>query len=347
MRKTILSSVIGTVLFFVVVFLAVAGSTLSRRSAVVTGLQGKITKLTSERDSLVARLEKAEQQILELQSATPDVGLAADSDASLVLSFSEAELPPNSGPQVTTNAHGKLSYFFPELFGADGAVIAHSAQFREVLGNTKISFRTSNGVRYFALDEVHPEAVRSLGYDPDLLKRRAAEEFRLAQIRGAQAQMRNQAAAEYSESQRAETLAALRDAAQASELMAEPAQRSPNYSPRVPSGHQKAMIVMPYGSGIVQGGGVGGVGGGGGGGWGMGISVDGVTVVERSGTVGSGNRGVVVRGGRNGRGPRGGGGVAAGGGFGGGGVGGGGSSGQKANSPIGNAVARGGAITVR
>ena len=264
MRKTVVSALAGAAIVGVLL-LAFAGSMLSRRSVVVSGLQSTVRELTAERDSLLARLGRMEQQLAELQTATPTSELFEPSDAPLaagpVLS-SEVGLPPDAGPVVTTNANGRLTYFFRDLYGADGAVIARDAEFRELLGKSKLSFRTSTGVRYLGLDEVHPAVVRSLGYDPDLLKEGAAKDLRLAQIRVAQAQeLRKKAAAAFAENQKttAERLraeAAMREA-EARERMAAAAERSANAVPRTQIIRQKPIIIMPYGSRIQSGGTVG------------------------------------------------------------------------------------------
>ena len=266
---------------------------LSRRSVVVTGLRSEVRELTAEREILLTRLGTIEQQLAELQPADPPAELLEASDAQLTVgpvASSEVELPPDASPVVTTNANGKLTYFFRDLHGIDGAVIARDAEFRELLGKTKLSFKTSTGVRYIGLDEVHPAVVRSIGYDPDLLKSGAAEDLRLAQIRAVQAQeLRKKLAAAFAENQKAAAArlnaeAAMRKAG-ARERMAAAAERSANTPPRTQIIRQKPIIIMPYGTRTQSGGTVEIQSSGGGG------NVRGNGSVSASGSVGGGNAG--------------------------------------------------------
>ena len=154
-------------------------------------------------------------------------------------------------PQITVDARGRKTYIFPELISVTGEIVGREAQFREMLGLTKLSFRTTDGIRYYSIDELHPEIPRVLGYDPAVLKRRAAEEMLLAQWRGAQAQLqqelRTQAALEHAEREKAaaerlKAEAAMRDA-QARERLANAAERAATNPPQRIT--QKVIVALP------------------------------------------------------------------------------------------------------
>jgi hypothetical protein len=136
--------------------------------------------------------------------------------------------PEDAEPEVTVGERGKKNYFFKQLYDPTGRVIAREAQFRELLGLSKLSFRTSEGTRYFGLDDLHPRVLSSLGFDAEVLKRRMAEERVQMQVRGAQAQLQQQlrtqaaqeaAAREAIAAERSKAEAALREA-QAKERLA-------------------------------------------------------------------------------------------------------------------------------
>jgi hypothetical protein len=165
--------------------------------------------------------------------------------------------PEKVRPQITTNAAGRRSYFFAELYGTNNQVVARDAHFRELLGYTKLAFRTLEGIRYYDLDDLHPEVIRSLGYDSAVLKRRLAEEFRHRQVLGAQAQfqadLRVKAAAELAEREKAaaektRAEAAIREA-EARERLAAAAERAATNPPRERIYHR--FLVLPHGGRII------------------------------------------------------------------------------------------------
>lgn len=250
MRKAILSSL-------VIGLLGLSAFALARWNTAYQKLERQTKSLTAERDQLAAKLTDAETLIADLKTAAfvtqpTEAPHAAPADQAPLVEAEAA--PPFRGPQITVDPNGKKSYFFPELQGADGKFIARSAQFRELLGYTKLSFRTSDGIRYFDLDDLHSEVVRALGYDAAILKRRLSDEARLRQALGAQAQLqqelRTKAALEQAEREKAaaeriKAEAALRDA-QARERLAEAAERNASNPPQPPRITQK-VIVVPYG----------------------------------------------------------------------------------------------------
>jgi hypothetical protein len=143
-------------------------------------------------------------------------------------------------PRITTNTTGKKSYFFSVLYGTNNQIVARDAQFRELLGYTKLAFRTSEGPRYYDIDDLHPEVTRSLGYDAMALKRALAEQFRQQQLRAAQAQFQADlrtkyatelAAREQAAAERTKAEAALREA-EAKERIAAAVERAATNPPR-------------------------------------------------------------------------------------------------------------------
>lgn len=256
MKRVILSSALGMVLFA----LLIAGAAAVRQYGANKELDRRITQLTSERDALQQRVQDTERQLAEVQNPP----LSAEELAPAELGPTDepdflpgVALPADFAPQVTTNAHGKTIFSFAELLSPEGEVIAREAQFRELLGYSKLSFRTSEGVRYFDLERVHPAIVESLGIDPVLLKQRAAEELRLAQIRGVQAQvqqaLRNKAAAEFAARQKeaAEQLRA-ENAAREAELRERQAQAAQQRATTQRIIRSKPILVLPYGAQIVH-----------------------------------------------------------------------------------------------
>jgi hypothetical protein len=248
MRKTIITSVIIGLLIFATIAVVQLNSAYKKSDR-------KVRALTAERDLLAAKLDLAERVVAELKAesakATNDVAAAGVADEPALV---EADAVVFRPPQVTVEPNGKKSYFFPELQGADGQVIARDAQFRELLGYTKLSFRTSQGIRYYDLKDVHPEVIRSLGYDAAILKRRLEEETRYRLALGTQAQLqqdlRNKAAIELAEREKAaaeriKAEAALREA-QARERLAEAAERNATNPPKPQRITQKVIIGVPY-----------------------------------------------------------------------------------------------------
>ena len=217
-------------------------------------LQAEVTALSEERDRLAAELktsQSAAEELLRELTSRPEFAAAAPA---VVASVDESEPFTPPAPEVTTDKNGRKTYFFPELYGTNGQVIARSAEFRELLGYTKLSFRTSEGIRYYDLDDVHPETVRALGYDASILKRRLADQLRHRQLLGAQAQLqqdlRVKAAQEFAEGERAaaermKAEAAMRDA-EARERLAQAAERAATNPPKPPRVIQKVIVVGPY-----------------------------------------------------------------------------------------------------
>ena len=217
-------------------------------------LHDELKALSEERDRLAAELKtskSAAEELLRELISRPEF-LDAPTAAVAAADASESFTPP--APEVATDKHGRKTYFFPELYGTNGQVIARSAGFRELLGYTKLSFRTSEGVRYYDLDDVHPETVRALGYDASILKRRLAEQLRHRELLGAQAQLqqdlRVKAAQEFAERERAaaermKAEAAMRDA-EARERLAEAAERAATNPPKPQRIIQKVIVVGPY-----------------------------------------------------------------------------------------------------
>ena len=255
MRKSILSSVLTLLLILILVLSGVA---IAKWSSAYRALQIEAKTLRAERDSLLAKTKAAEELAAHLvaQSATAP-SEAADAN----LQLSPIDSPSTNSlslwrvrPDISTNSAGKKAYFFGELYGADNQVIARDAQFEELLGFTKLAFRTSKGTRYYDLDDLHPEVIRSLGYDATVLKRRLAEEGRQRQLLAAQAQhqaeLRAKAATEFAEREKAtaeriKAEAALRDA-EARERLAEAAERAATNPPRTERITQKVVVVPPY-----------------------------------------------------------------------------------------------------
>ena len=249
MRKTI----IATLIVFVLIFSAIA---VVRSNSAYKKLDRKARALTAERDLLAAKLDSAERLVAELkaESLKPsnDVTAAPVADKPALV---EADTGPAfRPPKVTVDPNGKKNYFFPELQGANGQTIARDAQFRELLGYTKLSFRTSEGIRYYDLNDVHPEVIQSLGFDAAILKRRLEDENRYRLALGTQAQLqqdlRNKAAIELAEREKAtaeriKAEAALREA-QARERLAEAAERNATNPPKPQRIIQKVIIGVPY-----------------------------------------------------------------------------------------------------
>lgn len=243
-----------TLLWSVVVLLVVAGAATLGLAAWYRAfgqLQTEVKALRAERDQLAAELARS-QQIAEelLRQVTATI---ASSDAAEPHPMVESAFTPPP-PEVKTDENGRKTYFFPELYGTGGQVIARSAEFRELLGYTKLSFRTSEGIRYYDLDDVHPETIRALGYDASILKRRLADQLRQRQILGAQAQLQQElrvkaaqefAAREQAAAERMKAEAAVRDA-EARERLAEAAERAATNPPKPQRIIQKSIIVVPY-----------------------------------------------------------------------------------------------------
>ena len=255
MRKPILSSVLALLLLLTLVLSGIAAA---KWSSAYHALKTEAKTLRAERDILLTKVKAAEELTTHLvaQSAVPSSELPAPN-----LQLPAAQAAPTNSlnlwavrPDVTTDARGKKTYNFGELYGANNQVIARDAQFEELLGFTKLAFRTSKGTRYYDLDDLHPEVIRSLGYDATVLKRRLADEARHRQLLGAQAQLqadlRAKAATEFAErekaaSERLRAEAALRDA-QARERLAEAAERAAANPPKPERITQKVVIVSPY-----------------------------------------------------------------------------------------------------
>ena len=157
-------------------------------------------------------------------------------------------------PVVTISERGKKNYLFMELRDPEGKVIAREAQFRELLGLSKLSFRTSEGTRYFGLDDLHPRVLSSLGYDAAVLKRRMAEERAQQALRGAQARLHQElrvqaaqeaAAREAAAAERTRAEAALREA-EAKERLANVAEGIATNPPKPPQVNVRVVNVNRY-----------------------------------------------------------------------------------------------------
>lgn len=245
MRKPILSSVLALLL---VLILVLSGIALARWSAAYQNLKLEAQNLRAERDQLRARLNAAEQPAASPLASQGDVSQlqpAAPALSTNTLSLWKVR------PEIGTNSAGKKTYFFEQLYGANEQVIARDAQFEELLGFTKLAFRTRDGTRYYDLDDLHPEIVRSLGYDATVLKRRLADQVRQGQLLAAQAQfqqeLRNKAALELVEREKAaaerlKAEAALRDA-EARERLADAAERAATNPPKPQRIIQKVIVV--------------------------------------------------------------------------------------------------------
>jgi hypothetical protein len=234
MRKLLFSSLTSLALLFVLFGLAIVKKSSDRDE------QQQMKELRAESDLLAARVHAVERSLRQRDrrttNQTPVVEESRPVSSPMGHFFDRAAVPPT----VLTNSTGQKTYLFAELYGADGHIIAREAQFRELLGYTKLSFRTSEGIRYYDLDDVHPEVISSLGYDAGVLKRRLSEEIRQRQLLGArtqfQAELRLKAAAEHAEREKAaaeriKAEAALREA-QARERLADAAERAATNPPK-------------------------------------------------------------------------------------------------------------------
>jgi hypothetical protein len=206
--------------------------------------QSEVENLRAQRDFVIARFNPRQDRASNNATESPMHLTAAGEtkqipSANEILSMNLLNLS-KVRPSTATNVWGKKTYIFAELYGTNNQVIARDAQFRELLGYTKLAFRTSEGVRYYDLDDLHPEVIRSLGYDSAVLKRALAEEFRQRQLLAAQAQfqadLRVKAAAEFAERDRAaaertKAEAAVREA-EARERIAAAAERAATNPPR-------------------------------------------------------------------------------------------------------------------
>ena len=245
MRKSILSGVLTVLL---VLILVLSGLAFARWNRAFQAVKVEAKSLRAERDDLLFRLKAADARVAEAEARSASTTPTADAPREDTVALEAVR------PKVTTDSKGRKSYFFDELYGANNRVIGREAQFEELLGFTKLAFRTSEGTRYYDLDDLHPEVVRSLGYDAAVLKRRLAEDGRHRQILGAQAklqaELRTKAAQEFAErekaaAERAKAEAALRDA-EARERLAEAAERAAtNPPPRPQRITQKIIVRMP------------------------------------------------------------------------------------------------------
>jgi hypothetical protein len=233
MRASITITALASILAAGALFVAV------QRHYEVKIVRAQAKTWAQERQILLKELgerEDALRQARELSAATanpvPVTSPVVDSGPEV------AELEP----EVTVGERGKKSYFFPKLHDPQGRVIAREAQFRELLGLSKLSFRTSEGTRYFGLDDLHPVVLSSLGFNADVLKRRMAEELAQMQLLGAQARLRQElatqaaqqaAARETAAAERSRAEAALREA-QAKERLASVAEGIAANPPRPP-----------------------------------------------------------------------------------------------------------------
>jgi hypothetical protein len=243
------SSIVGVVLVMMLVLSAVATKWISGNRT----KQIEIDTVRAQRDLVVGRFRSREDRRLALSVDTampPNTVAISQPDETTNMNALDIS---KVRPSITTNMAGRKTYFFAELYGTNNQVIARDAQFRELLGFTKLAFRTSEGVRYYDLDDLHPEVVRSVGYDAAVLKRALAEEFRQRQLLGAQAQLqadlRVKAAAEAAERAKAEAErtkaeAAIRDA-EARERLAAAAERAATNPPRERI-TRKYLFVSPY-----------------------------------------------------------------------------------------------------
>ncbi len=251
MQKPIVSSVLALLL---VLLLVLSGVAAGKWASAYQQLKVEAQNLRLERDTLLAKVKAAESLPYPAAESGPN----------------SAELPTPTTetnsldliavrPRITTDARGRKTYVFTELYSANNGVIARDAKFEELLGFTKLAFRTPEGVRYYDIDDLHPEVVRSLGYDAAVLKRRLAEEARQRQILGAQAQLQAELRAktafevaerEKATAERLKAEAALRDA-EARERLAEAAERAATNPPKPQRITQKVIVTVPYDSKII------------------------------------------------------------------------------------------------
>jgi hypothetical protein len=222
---------------------AIVGSFAVGTSAYLS-LRREASNLRAERRLLVARLDATESMIDQTTvnaSITNRVAELAESTPNLT----------DTRAVVMTNSVGRKTYVFAKLYGADNQVIAREAQFREILGFTKLAFNTSEGPRLYDVDDLHAEVIRSLGYDAGVLKRTLSEAVRrrelLAQQQQFQAELRHKAAMEAVErekaaSERTKAEAALREA-KARERLADAAERAAVNPPRQQAIHK--FVIVP------------------------------------------------------------------------------------------------------
>ncbi len=206
-------------------------------------LRGEAASLRAERRLLMARLNAAESMIDQ-----PPVNDVATNQV-LEPSAPSPQLEAIR-PVVMTNSAGRKTYFFAVLYGSENQAIARDAQFREILGFTKMAFHTSEGPRLYDVDDLHPEVIRSLGYDAGVLKRTFVEAFQRRELLAAQAQLQAElrlkgameaAEREKASAERIKAEAALREA-KARERLADVAERAAANPPR-PQTIQKFVIV--------------------------------------------------------------------------------------------------------
>ncbi|MBC8126874.1 MAG: hypothetical protein H8M99_06990 [Gloeobacteraceae cyanobacterium ES-bin-144] len=89
-------------------------------------------------------------------------------------------------PETTVGERGKKSYYFKHLVGSGGQLLASNSHFRELLGLSKFSFKTPDGIRYFDVNDLHPSVVSSLGFDVSVINRRIVEDNQQQHIRSSQ-----------------------------------------------------------------------------------------------------------------------------------------------------------------
>lgn len=206
-------------------------------------LRSEAAGLRAERRLLIARLDATDSMIDQ-----PAVNLVASNQVLEPSTSSAASI--SIRPVVMTNSAGRKTYSFAKLYGAENQVIAREAQFREILGFTKLAFHTSEGPRLYDVDDLHPEVIHSLGYDAGVLKRTLSEAVRrrelVTQQGQLQAELRLKAAMAAAERERAaaekvKAEAALREA-KARERLADAAERAAANPPRQQT-IQKFVIV--------------------------------------------------------------------------------------------------------
>jgi hypothetical protein len=215
----------------------------------LSSISVEVETLAGERETLLREIRQQKEALRLLREQPP----APAPSVEVAQVSSEAATPEleDLEPEVTVGNRGRKSYLFRKLYDPEGRVIARDAQFRELLGLSKLSFKTSEGTRYFGLDDLHPKVLSALGYDADVLKRRITEEHALAQLRGAratlQAQLRTQAAQEAAAreaaaAERSKAEAALREA-EAKERLASLAEEMATNPPKPPQVHVRVINV--------------------------------------------------------------------------------------------------------
>lgn len=204
----------------------------------LTTVKAQAKTLHTERDVLLTELRKREAELRESREERSRIETTTV-ERQIADGEENRFKPEDAEPEVTVSERGKKNYYFKELYDPSGRVIAREAQFRELLGLSKLSFKTSEGTRYFGLDDLHPRVLSSIGFDAEVLKRRMAEERVQMQIRGAQAQLQQQLRTQAAQE------AAAREAAAAERSRAEAAFREAQAKERLASVAEGIAVTPP------------------------------------------------------------------------------------------------------